>query len=50
MPDKKELLRAGDALVVYLDCPPPEAKESRENAVRAIKEWQRLAAEAREGD
>ena len=42
----QELILAGDALIVYLDCPLPEAAESRENAIKAIREWRRAAANA----
>ena len=42
----QELILAGDALIMYHDCPPPEAKESRKNAIKAIREWRRLAVAA----
>lgn len=41
------LILAGDALIVYLDFPPAEAEESRRNARRAVKEWQRVTEAAR---
>ncbi|KKM62467.1 hypothetical protein LCGC14_1521420 [marine sediment metagenome] len=43
----QELIRAGDALVIYLDFPPVEAEESRKNARKALKEWQRVSDAAK---
>ncbi len=43
----KELIQAGDALVIYLDFPPVEAEESRKNARKALKKWQRVSDAAK---
>lgn len=43
----QEIVLAGDAIVVYLDCPSVEAKEARANAVKALKEWRRVSDAAK---
>ena len=43
----QELVLAGDALVVHLDCPPVEAEGARREASKALKEWRRVSDAAK---
>ena len=43
----RQLILAGDALVVQLDCPPPSAPDARKEAIKALKKWQQLADAAK---
>jgi len=39
----QEIILAGDALVVHLDCPPVEAEAARAEAHNALREWRRVS-------